>query len=206
MIFESAKQMADAVRPAAAVNGDQLTVTSVAALPPDVIDRLAWTAAFGATAEVKGTARWLVRSLAAAAGVRPASIHDLYVAMGQGAVGGFTVPAINVRAMAYDTARAVIRAARTLDAGAFIFEIARSEIGYTEQRPHEYAAVLFAAALREGFRGPLFIQGDHYQFVAKKYAADPDAVTAEIARACHLAVEAGYRDRKSTRLNSSHRT
>ena len=67
------------------------------------------------------------------------------------------------------SARAVIRAAKTINAGAFIFEIARSEIGYTEQRPHEYAAILFAAALREGFTGPLFIQGDHVQTNAKKY-------------------------------------
>jgi fructose/tagatose bisphosphate aldolase len=89
--------------------------------------------------------------------------------MGRGAVGGFTVPAINVRAMAYDTARAVIRSAKKLNAGAFIFEIARSEIGYTEQRPHEYAAVVLGAALREGFNGPLFIQGDHVQTNAKKY-------------------------------------
>src|SRR4029079_11878775 len=111
----------------------------------------------------------IIRAVAAAAGVRPASIHDLYLAMGRGDAGGFTVPAINVRAMAYDTARAVIRAAKKLDAGAFIFEIARSEIGYTEQRPHEYAAIVLAAALREGFRGPIFIQGDHVQTNAKKY-------------------------------------
>ena len=67
------------------------------------------------TPSCKGTARWIIRSLAAAAGIRPASIHDLYMAMGRGEVGGFTVPAINVRAMAYDTARAVIRAAKKLE-------------------------------------------------------------------------------------------
>ncbi|MGC4085197.1 MAG: class II fructose-bisphosphate aldolase [Vicinamibacterales bacterium] len=161
--------MSEAVHAAASIDGDRITVSNVSALPAETIDRLAWTAAFGASPEIKGTARWIIRSLAAAAGIRPASIHDLYMAMGQGKVGGFTVPAINVRAMGYDTARAVIRAARKLDAGAFIFEIARSEIGYTEQRPHEYAAVLFAAALREGFTGPLFIQGDHVQTNAKKY-------------------------------------
>lgn len=168
-MFESVKSLTDAITPAATVSGDSITVSNPAAISPDVIDRLAWTSSFGATPELKGTARWVIRSLAAAAGVRPASIHDLYMAMGRGTVGGFTVPAINIRAMAYDTARAVIRAAKKLNAGAFIFEIARSEIGYTEQRPHEYAAVLFAAALREGFRGPLFIQGDHVQTNAKKY-------------------------------------
>src|SRR5919204_5274520 len=94
------------------------------------IDQLAHTAVFGADAEQKGTARWTIRRLAAAAGIHPASIHELYMAMGREEAGGFTVPAINVRAMAYDTARAVIRAAKRLNAGAFIFEISRSEMEY----------------------------------------------------------------------------
>ncbi len=168
-MFSSVKEMSDAVKPAAAVLSDRVSVTSAAAVKDDVVDRLAWTAAFGADAELRGTARWIIRSLAAAQGIRPASIHDLYMAMGRGAAGGFTVPAINVRAMAYDTARAVVRSAKKLNAGALIFEIARSEIGYTEQRPHEYAAIVIAAALREGFGGPVFIQGDHVQTNAKKY-------------------------------------
>ncbi|HKT79006.1 MAG TPA: class II fructose-bisphosphate aldolase [Vicinamibacterales bacterium] len=163
------KELMDALKPVATVLSDRVSITNAEALSPEQIDRLAWTAAFGIDAELRGTARWVIRSIAAAAGIRPASIHELYIAMGRGDAGGFTVPAINVRAMAYDTARAVIRAAKKLDAGAFIFEIARSEIGYTEQRPHEYAAVVLAAALREGFRGPVFIQGDHVQTNAKKY-------------------------------------
>jgi hypothetical protein len=161
--------MTDALKPAVTVLSDRVSVTSVSAVSPETIDALAWTAAFGGDAELRGTARWIIRSLAAAAGIRPASIHDLYMAMGRREAGGFTVPAINVRAMAYETARAVIRSAKVLDAGAFIFEIARSEIGYTEQRPHEYAAIVIAAALREGFTAPIFIQGDHVQTNAKKY-------------------------------------
>src|SRR6185436_16106330 len=168
-MFQSIKEMLDAVKPAATVLSDRVSVTKAEAVVGDLVDRLAWTAAFGADADLRGTARWIIRSLAAAAGIRPASIHELYMAMGRGEASGFTVPAINVRAMAYDTARAVIRSANALKAGAFIFEIARSEIGYTEQRPHEYAAIVLAAALREGFRGPIFFQGDHVQTNAKKY-------------------------------------
>jgi fructose/tagatose bisphosphate aldolase len=169
MTFGSVKEMIDALRPAASVLTDRVSVTNAAAVSSELSDRLAWTAVFGGDAELRGSARWVLRNLAAAAGIRPASIHDLYLGMGRGEASGFTVPAINVRAMSYDTARAVIRSAKKLNAGAFIFEIARSEIGYTEQRPHEYAAVLLAAALREGFTGPLFIQGDHVQTNAKKY-------------------------------------
>ena len=169
MVFQSVADLTAALAGTAALSGDRLTVTGTPS--PDLVDRLAHTAAFGASPEVKGTARWVILNLAAHAGIRFASIHDLYLAMGRGEAGGFTVPAINVRAMAYDTGRAVFRAAKKLDAGAFILEIARSEIGYTEQRPHEYAAIMAAAALREGFRGPLFLQGDHVQVNAKKHAS-----------------------------------
>ncbi len=182
-MFASIKEMTDAVGSGATVLTDRVSVTNAAAIDPATIDRLAWTAAFGGEAELRGTARWIIRSLAAAAGIRPASIHDLYMAMGRREAGGFTVPAINVRAMAYDTARAVVRSAKALNAGAFIFEIARSEIGYTEQRPHEYAAIVLAAALREGFRGPLFIQGDHVQTNAKKYNSPARDTEIETLRA-----------------------
>src|SRR5213076_3441861 len=85
-----------------------------------------------------------------------------------------------------------VRAAKKLNAGAFIFEIARSEIGYTEQRPHEYAAVVLAAALREGFTGPLFIQGDHVQVNAKKYAVDPEAEIAAVRGLIEEELAAGF--------------
>jgi fructose/tagatose bisphosphate aldolase len=168
-MFQSVRELTDALRPVGVMLSDRVSVTNPDAIGGELVDQLAWTASFGAEPELRGTARWVIRALAASVGVRPASIHDLYMAMGRGDAGGFTVPAINVRAMAYDTGRAVIRAARKLHAGAFILEIARSEIGYTEQRPHEYSAIMLAAALREGFRGPLFIQGDHVQTNAKKY-------------------------------------
>src|SRR5207237_8845079 len=70
----------------------------------------------------------------------PIFLHDALPICG--VIHGFTVPAINVRGMAYVTARSIFRTAIRLDAGAFIFEIARSEIAYTEQRPAEYVAVM----------------------------------------------------------------
>src|SRR5439155_12748646 len=105
---------------------------------------------------------------------------------------GFTVPAINVRGMSYDTARAIFRTAIQLEAGAFLLEIARSEIAYTEQRPGEYVAVMLAAALREGFRGPVFIQGDHFQVNAKKFAADRESELEAVKALAREAIHAGF--------------
>lgn len=158
------------------------------------IDRLIRAAVFEEEADVRDTARWMVGELGQALGVRPASIHDLYLARGRGEIGGFTVPAINVRATTFDTGRALFAAARELRVGALICEIARSEIGYTDQRPAEYVASLTAAAIREGWSGPLFVQGDHFQINAKKFAADPDAETRAVRDLIREALHAGFRN------------
>ena len=103
-------------------------------------------------------------------GVYPWSINDFYLARGKGKFSGFTVPAINLRTMTYELARAIFRTARKIGTGAFIFEIAKSEMGYTDQIPAEYTSMCLAAAVKEGFSGPVFIQGDHFQLNAKKYS------------------------------------
>jgi fructose/tagatose bisphosphate aldolase len=154
-------------------------------------DRLAWQAVFG-DSEEREASRWLIWELGQVTGARPASINDLYLARGRGECGGFTVPAINVRMLAYDTARAIFRAARAGNAGAIILEIARSEIAYTEQRPAEYVAVLIAAALREGYALPLFIQGDHCQVNHKKYQTDPEGEVGEVKKLIAEEVGAGF--------------
>ena len=116
------------------------------------------------------------------------------MARGRGEVSGFTVPAINIRAQTFDMARTFYETAERADVGAVIFELARSEQTYTFQRPMDYAAFVLAGAIAAGWRHPVFIQGDHYQFNAKKYATDPEAMTEEIRRACRLAIDAGYRN------------
>src|SRR5918994_7414718 len=150
-----------------------------ARLRSSATDHLAWQAVFGNTDE-REAARWLLWELGQITGARPPSINDLYLARGRGECGGFPVPAINVRMLAYDTARAIFRAAKAGKAGAIILEIARSEIAYTEQRPSEYVAVLIGAALREGYVLPLFIQGDHCQVNHKTYQADPNGDVGEV--------------------------
>ncbi len=107
-------------------------------------------------------------------GIYPSSIHEFYMARGRGEISGFTVPAINLRSMTYDLARAIFRVGKKNDSGAFIFEIARSEIGYTNQAPIEYASMVMAAAITENYSGPVFIQADHFQVNVHKYRENPD--------------------------------
>jgi fructose/tagatose bisphosphate aldolase len=155
------------------------------------MDALVRDAVFG-DAAARDRARWLIWEIGQRAGVRPASIHELYLARGRGEVPPFTTPAMNIRVLSYDAGRAIFRAAQRLDAGAVICEIARSEIAYTEQRPAEYVAVMTAAALREGFDHPIFIQGDHVQVNAKKYGADADGELAAIRALIEEELLAGF--------------
>ena len=148
-----------------------MILTSTSSLRDASIDDLVYTAVFSSDATTKSEARRQIHMRARQSGAIPSSIHPLYQAIGRGEVARkFTVPAFNIRALTYDVARALFRAAMRHDVGPFIFEIARSEIGYTEQRPGEYAACVLAAAVKEGYKGPVFIQGDHFQASAKKWA------------------------------------
>jgi fructose/tagatose bisphosphate aldolase len=106
-------------------------------------------------------------------GIYPSSIHEFYMARGRGEFGGFTVPAINLRSMTYDLARKIFRVAKKNSSGAFIFEIAKSEVGYTSQPPIEYSSVVLAAAIKESYSGPVFVQGDHFQVDAAKFRENP---------------------------------
>ena len=173
------------------VSGSTVHCTHPELLATERMDAVINTAVFGSDDE-KEYARWLLWEVGQSVGVRPASIHALYLARGAGKTGGYTVPAMNIRCASYDTMRSIFRTANKLEAGAFILEIARSEIAYTEQRPAEYVAVMIAAALREGFRGPLFIQGDHFQVNHKKFAVDPVLEVNSVKQLVTEAVAAGF--------------
>jgi fructose-bisphosphate aldolase, class II len=141
--------------------------------PPDeLLDRWARAAAL-AERDVRNSAIWTIREAARAGGLYPASIQNLYLQRGQGKWGGRTVPALNLRGWTYQTCRAAFRAARNLAADLLIFEQAPLEIVYANQRPAEYTAGVLAAAMREGHRGPIFLQADHVQVNAGSYAKDP---------------------------------
>jgi fructose/tagatose bisphosphate aldolase len=156
------------------------------------IEAVVRTAALGQGRE-KSLAQWLIRALAIELGAIPSSIHDFYLARGAGKTpDDFTVPAMNLRALPYHAARAVFRAAVDGDSCAFIFEIARSEMGYTDQRPSEYASAILAAAIAEGYQGPVFIQGDHFQISASRYANDAKSEIKTVQDLIEESLAAGF--------------
>jgi len=176
---------------AIAVDGDTVQIVDADRLRDCVIDQLVYTAVFGEEGP-RDLARWLIRSAAPQVGAFPASINDLYLAAGQGAYQNATAPAINVRGLTYDKAQTIFRAAQRHDTGIVLFEIARSEMGYTGQRPAEYSASVLAAAIKAGWQGPVFIQGDHFQASRKAYGQDPEKEIGAVRDLTREAIEAGF--------------
>ncbi|MEJ2242091.1 MAG: class II fructose-bisphosphate aldolase [Candidatus Bathyarchaeota archaeon] len=125
-------------------------------------------------------------------GIYPASIYEFYMARGRDEFSGFTVPAINIRSLTYDLARAIFRVAQKNNSGVFVFEIARSEIGYTDQAPIEYSSMVLAAAIKEGYTGPVFIQGDHFQVKVDKFKENPNKEIDNLKNLISDAISSGF--------------
>ena len=160
---------------------------------PIDMDKLVLDLVLNPNTEEKKKVAKKIMDMAYKNGIYPSSINGFYMARGKGEFqANFTVPAINLRTLTYDLAKAIFRVAKKNNAGAFIFEIAKSEMGYTDQPAVEYTSVLLAAALKEGWKGPIFVQGDHFQLNAKNYKADPEKEVESIKAIIVHAIESGF--------------
>ncbi|MGE5618399.1 MAG: class II fructose-bisphosphate aldolase [Sphingomonadaceae bacterium] len=185
------KELLDSLNGIVSVSAGQLQVQNEQRLRDQAIDSLIYDAVFGPD-DVKAAARWIIWESGQQLGILPASIQDLYEARGRGEVDHFTVPAMNIRGLTYDISQVIFRAALRNNVGPFVFEIARSEMGYTDQRPDEYAIAHIAAAIKTGYRGPVFIQGDHFQVNRKRWEQDPNAEIAGVKKLIDEAIPAGF--------------
>ncbi|MFN8489066.1 MAG: class II fructose-bisphosphate aldolase [Caldilineaceae bacterium] len=191
MIHESVYELRSQLKNVVKIGEGKVEVLDLNQLRSSVIDTLVRDAVFGA-GPVKEFSQWVIWELGQTLGARPASIHDFYMARGRGEWENRTVPAMNIRFASYEVMRAALRAACKTNAGAFIFEIARSEMSYTEQAPAEYTSVAIAAAIKEGYFHPIFIQGDHFQVKASKYKTDPEGAIKEVKDLIKEAIPAGF--------------
>lgn len=189
--YESVSDLLRDVHDVVRIEDDGVSIADADAFRNGLVDRLVYSSVFGEE-PVQEASRWLIRAASSALGAFSASIHELYMAAGRNDYANVTTPAINLRGMTYDLARTVFQAAHNTETKQVIFELARSEMGYTRQRPAEYATNILAAAIKESWSGPVFIQGDHYQANAKRYVADPAAEIGAVHDLIEEAVRAGY--------------
>ncbi len=192
MIYENYDLLKKGCESILAYDDGDVRVLDEARFQEKLIDDLIYTVVFSPDPATSEAAGFLIRRSAATLGIMSASIQSLYEAIGRKEIGGFTVPAINIRGITYHVAQAVFRAAIKGNVGPVLFEIARSEIGYTKQKPLEYTCAVMAAAIKSGWRGPIFLQGDHFQINAKKFAADAKKETQTVKDLIREAIQSGF--------------
>ncbi len=161
-------------------------------LRSEIIDKLVYTSVFSEHEQIKIQSRQAIRKLAASQNIYSASIQKLYEAFGKEQISGFTVPAMNLKMLTYDTSRLIFQIAIEKNIGGFIFEIAPTEMDYTNQKPDEFATSVLAGAIKEGYKGPIFIQGDHYQVNPKRYLENVEKEIQRIETLIQESVDAQF--------------
>ena len=155
-----------------------------------VIDRLAYSSQFSEP-HTRKEAQRLIWDISHAWGAYSASIQSLYTAIGKEEVSGFTVPALNVRMFTYDFAHTIFSLMQQSGVGPLVFELAISEQEYTSQPPEEFVSSILAGAIKSGYTGPVFIQGDHYQFKSAAYTKDKGAELNRIKSVIERSIKSG---------------
>jgi len=171
---------------------DKLEIKDLDFFKKNIVENLVDTLLLNHSDHLKSICHWVAYEAANQFGIIPSSIQTLYEAKAKYNLTHFTVPAMNLRTLTYDSARAVFRAAKKINACSLIFEIARSEIDYTEQRPLEYSSCVLLAAIKEDFSGPVFLQGDHFQVKSKNFFQDRDGEINQLKNLISEAIEAGF--------------
>ncbi len=192
-MFTTEMQLNSAIKEFCTIEKGKITsIKDIEGLRKKVLTELVETSTLFSDQKVKDYAIYIIFEIARNFGAKPASIQNLYMAMGKGKVSGFTVPAVNIRGFTFDTAKALFRSAKKINAGAFIFEIAKSEMGYTNQRPSEYCSTVLAAAIAEDYKGPVFVQGDHFQINARKFKEDAAKEVDDLKKLIDEAITGGF--------------
>jgi len=157
-----------------------------------IIDSLVYKATFGDN-DIQASARYVIWETALSLNITPTSINNFYMARGAEKIPlNFTVPAINLRAITYDMAQQIFKVAKKRNIGPFTFELARSEMKYTDQTPMEYSISIMAAAIKTDWSGALFIQGDHFQSKAKSIGVPLEGEMESIKALAKDAISAGF--------------
>jgi fructose/tagatose bisphosphate aldolase len=192
MLYKDTAEMKQRCAEVVKISPKGVKVLNEERLKQELAYEIFYNIALNENPEIRQALVWLISEIAKSLGIVPASIQSLYEARGKGRFSAMTVPAINLRGLTCDLARAIIKSAMKCQARTFVFEIAKSEIAYTFQRPAEYTSACLCAAIIEGYRGPVFVQGDHFQVNAKRFSQDRNKEIEGLKQLIKEAIEAEF--------------
>lgn len=149
-------------------------------------DRLIFNAVFHSETQIKATSRWLIKAIGQSLNIFSSSTHGLQNILNPPARKKMKTPVLQTPHLSYDIARAVFQAIQKHHMGPVIFELGESSMESENQSPGEFSATIFAAAIREEYQGPIFIQAHHIQVNTESFQRAPDK---EIQKLKNLIIE-----------------
>lgn len=190
-LWKNISELKGALSGVAEISNGKLNITNEDGFRK-IVETLAYNVDMNKDDGIKNAACWVIWEGSIALGCPSASIQNLYMARAENVYKDLTVPAINIRGLTFNVAKTIFENLKKHNTTACLFEIARSEIGYTFQRPADYTSQVLAAAIASGHKGPVFLQGDHFQVKAKKWKEDPATEIGTVKDLIKEAVEAGF--------------
>jgi len=170
MIYKDLSQLHNEVSKTLDYRNGNIKVINEKLLKEKVIDNLIYSTVFSENQMVSAKCKYIIINTARSLGIIPSSTNNLYKnGFAKEKIKEITVPAINIRTLTFEIAQLIFNLMLEKNIIGVIFEIAGSEIDYTKQSPSEYASCILAAAIKTGYKGQVFLQGDHYQFNKNKF-------------------------------------
>ena len=171
-----------------------------------LMDKLIFNAVFHSQTQIKATARWLIKAIAQNLNIFSSSTQSTQYCFHQQTAVKKNIPVLQIPHLSYDIARAVFQAIQKHHIGAVIFELEESQMELDRQSPGEFSVTIFAAAIREKYQGPIFIQGHHIQSNTESFQIAPDKEIQKLKTLIVEAIDAGIYNLWINGLSLSHST
>ncbi|MFQ5597796.1 MAG: hypothetical protein ACE5GK_07075 [Nitrospiria bacterium] len=192
MQFETMSQLGDTLKGVVHISEGAVQVLDAKQLRGFLLDRLIWTAVFHPKMEMRAMARWIIKMAGPSFGL----CLGVVLQQPEKGVGAerCQLPIIHLQGLSYDVARTILRVATRYQGLPFVLEHRASKDAKIRQSPSEYIAVIVAAAIREGYRGPLFLKETLLppKAIEKSKASTAEESTAVFLKHVKAAISTGF--------------
>jgi len=185
-------ELSDTIKGCLQIKSGQVNIIDQGIACGTLTDRLIYNAVFHPDIQIKATSRWLIKAIAQASQIFPASLNGILEFSKQHKDMRLTIPVFRIPGLSYTVARALFRGAKENETGAFIFEIDPNQIQHANQTPGEYSTIVLAAAVREEYKGPIFIQADYISVHGEEYQQNPNQEKQRLKNLISEAIVSGF--------------
>lgn len=192
MLHASTQELLQSLTGCIAVSDHEVTVQHGERLKRELIDALLENALFNPELAVRSLAHQLIKAIANDLGIFPTSLQALYEARRRTEYLGKTVPRLAAHGLTYDMARAAFRTMKRSSTAICLFELPVETLPIAESHLQDFCSSVLAAAIKEGFYGPLFLQLGDIRYQADAFINNPQQYHQQLHQLLQLGMANGF--------------